>query len=289
MALDPEKINKPLRKLRKMLKRFPRRPSPDLIHDLRTRTRRIESAVRALGLDEKSNERKLLTALKPLRSNAGKVRDMDVLTSLAMNVEVGAEEDSVVQLIEHLGAERARHVDKLRRLVSRKGKQARRRLKRSLRFIGGAQDNRAASEWSAHGLAAARELSNELVQWPRLSAQNLHPYRLKVKELRYVLQLPDEERADFVKALGEVKDAIGEWHDWQELGRIAEEVLEQASGSNVLKSIGSTTAAKFKRAMRLANRVREQYLKVPRRESVGRKSSTALRQPAREAASRLAA
>ena len=55
----------------------------------------------------------------------------------------------------------------------------------------------------------------------RLNRNNLHPYRLKVKELRNVLQLSNRaDDIEFVEKLGQVKDAIGDWHDWEELVRI---------------------------------------------------------------------
>ena len=71
-------------------------------------------------------------------------------------------------------------------------------------------------------MAKAIKLSSQLKSPPRLSRSTLHPYRLKVKELRDVLQLSDRTAdKDFLKELGEVKDAIGEWHDWEELTSIA--------------------------------------------------------------------
>jgi CHAD domain-containing protein len=50
----------------------------------------------------------------------------------------------------------------------------------------------------------------------QLRKSNLYQYRLKVKELRNLLQLAeDADQQAFIDRLGEVKDAIGEWHDWE--------------------------------------------------------------------------
>jgi CHAD domain-containing protein len=50
---------------------------------------------------------------------------------------------------------------------------------------------------------------------------------LKIKELRYVLEMADGPRnQEFIDRLGEIKDAIGEWHDWEELIAITVEVLD---------------------------------------------------------------
>jgi hypothetical protein len=51
MALDADKVHRTIRKLRKLLADPEARPSADHVHDLRTRTRRLESAMEALGLD----------------------------------------------------------------------------------------------------------------------------------------------------------------------------------------------------------------------------------------------
>ncbi len=242
-----------------------------MVHDLRTRTRRIEAMLRALRLDTQRNEQKLLKGLKPIRRRAGAVRDMDVLTGLATKLQPDGEAECLVELLEHLGGQHDQLSRKLNSRVRQNGPPLRRRLKRTSRFVGKmldpakkpANQRDKASEWSAEAAALALELSGELAQWPRLDARNLHAYRLKVKELRYVLLLADHAGTGFVKILGEVKDAIGEWHDWQELGGIAEQVLNHGSGCGVLKLAHSTAKAKFDYALSLANRMRLEYLQEP--------------------------
>src|ERR1700680_1478992 len=86
MPLDPAKLQEPLRKLRKLMKHFPKRPSPERVHNLRTRTRRIEAMLEALTLTSRRNERPLLQELVPGRRKAGKVRDMDVFTGFSASL-----------------------------------------------------------------------------------------------------------------------------------------------------------------------------------------------------------
>jgi CHAD domain-containing protein len=131
MALDPKRVQKPVRKLRKFLKKVPKRPSIEDIYDLRTNSRRFETNVEALGLSSKRNERRVLRLLARLRRRAGKIRDMDVLTSYGLSVQVNGEQDRLVQLLEHLGANRSKHVKKLRAANARYGSELRRRLKRT--------------------------------------------------------------------------------------------------------------------------------------------------------------
>ena len=59
----------------------------------------------------------------------------------------------------------------------------------------------------------------------RLTQSNIHAFRLKVKELRYILQLYADADPGLVDALGEVQRRIGDWHDWQQLAEIAREIL----------------------------------------------------------------
>jgi CHAD domain-containing protein len=95
------------------------------------------------------------------------------------------------------------------------------------------QDKRAAEkkrarfrELADRAAALAFEVEGELRDWPALKRINLHPFRLKVKKLRYVLQMADDSDSRFVQALAEVKDDIGEWHDWQELSAVAKKVVQ---------------------------------------------------------------
>ena len=297
MALDTITLQKPLRKLRKTVRKLPRRPSPELVHDLRTRIRRIEAQFQALLLDSRQNERKLLKALKPIRSRAGKVRDMDVLTSYALTLRPDADEECLLELIEYLGAKRYRQAQKLHKVVGRDAPATASRLKRSAKYIAKVCDNSSqragnANVWPTDAMAVALSLAKELSRWPRLNAGNLHPFRLKVKQLRYILQLSDNSDSALVETLGEVKDAAGEWHDWEELAAIAAKVLDHDSGRDLLNVIRSTAAKKLHHALLIANRMRKDYLKRPsriQRKGLRRPLTVLLKTPVVEAASSLAA
>lgn len=68
------------------------------------------------------------------------------------------------------------------------------------------------------------QLASELKSPSQRNSQNLHAYRLKVKTLRYAPQLSDPvKEVELVNMLGNVKDAIGEWHDGEEPTTIASE------------------------------------------------------------------
>src|SRR5262245_35546882 len=131
MSFDIKRIHKSSRRVVKFLRRNSTRPSSDAIHNLRTSTRSLETTFNALGLDSKRNLKRLLRGLGSVRKRAGKVRDMDVLTANALAVKETGERDCLVQLLEYLGAERNRYVDKLRRVIETENPKLRRDLKRS--------------------------------------------------------------------------------------------------------------------------------------------------------------
>jgi CHAD domain-containing protein len=106
------------------------------------------------------------------------------------------------------------------------------------------------------------QLSSSLTTPVRLNRQNLHPYRLKVKDLRNVLQLSEQPGdQEFFDALGAVKDAIGEWHDWETLITIASRVLAHGASCKLIKQLGVTSNAQYDRALSITNHFRSRYLK----------------------------
>ena len=107
----------------------------------------------------------------------------------------------------------------------------------------------------------AMKLSEELASPHTLQKKNLHPYRLKVKELRDVLQMaekPEDEK--FIDALGKCKDAIGEWHDWEELVRIAGKVLKDEKTNKLLHALKTIVAKKYQAALAVTNKMRDHFI-----------------------------
>lgn len=294
MALDHAQLYKPEKKLRKLLKKISTEPTPEEVHELRTNIRRMEALLKALQLDSIGNEKKLLRAVNPVRRQAGKVRDMDVLTGFASSLHPGDDADCRVTLLEYLGAKRYRQARKLGKLVRSEKRPLRWRLKRSRRQIeqiaGDGNrpelDARATTEAAASSLRLASELRE-----PRaLNTSNLHEYRKKVKELRYVLKFAENTDNDLVDTLGEVKDAIGEWHDWLELEAAAAKVLNHGPGCGLVHEIRAIARDKFEHALSLTNRMRAQYFAVDGNRKRRRKQQgPRVSEPVLRATSRIAA
>lgn len=294
MALDPEKLEKPFIKLSKSFKKIPKNPTPEQVHDIRTRIRRVESALHALLLDRKNTGKQVLKAVTPVRKRAGKVRDMDVLTGFASTLPHEADNECLVRLLEHLGQERFRDARKLYRTATKREPLARKSLKRCSsmieRNLGQKKNRGSANTWPLDAAAAAMQISGELTAWPKLTTQNLHPFRLKVKELRNVLQLSGG-KDDLIEMLDEVKDTIGEWHDWTELSAIAADVLQHDQGCELQKELRSVVQKKLQKAMELANQLRAEYFNQKPKSRTRKRSAKepGVQRPVLESAAKLAA
>jgi CHAD domain-containing protein len=179
------------------------------------------------------------------------------------------ETDCQVVLLKHLGGERQKQAGKLHNLVGKKSS----KLKQQLRRVSGSLDKTLQNaEPHPASLAAAESLrlSSELENPKRLNRSNLHAYRLKLKQLRDVLELaPDRQK--FVDDLGDAKNAIGEWHDWEELIAIANEVLDHGQ-CKLMRKLKETADSKFAHAHRVTENLRRTYLKrsSPARKGPGR-------------------
>ncbi|HEV2134419.1 MAG TPA: CHAD domain-containing protein [Terracidiphilus sp.] len=293
MPLDPQRATKPLRKAHKALGHPARSLTPEGVHALRTQCYRIKSILRAFALDEERDGAQLLRAIEPVRKRAGKVRDADVLTGLAASLSEGSGSESLIQVMEDLGVRHERFADKLEKTLYAERREARRRLKTFMKWMKGeltAPNSEAADSWRRYAVARAIDLSSELDEWPALHAENLHPFRLKVKELRYVLQLSSDSDHRVIDALGEVKDAIGEWHDWSELEAVVVKVLEDKGRSPLSKQIAAVVRSKLKHALTLATRLRRNYFDAAQaRHNTRTMRRATIKAPVLEAAARMAA
>jgi hypothetical protein len=63
-----------------------------------------------------------------------------------------------------------------------------------------------------------------------------------------------------MKTLGEVKDAIGEWHDWEELIAIARRLLDYGPACKLIRNLHQTSDSKYQQALFITGRFRSKYL-----------------------------
>lgn len=274
MTLNQDSIRKVIQTLSQSLQDESSWSSPEEVHKLRTRSRRFEAAAKVAKLDRSKSGRRLLKQIARIRKKAGKVRDMDVHALSVAALTSQTQDECSIQLLEQISLRRHKAAQRLSRLTAKHHKQLHEELEQRLtRFQG---DN-TAQRIQPHTANIVQQLSTDLAKWPQLTTANLHDFRLKVKELRYILQLDPKSDPALLKILGDVKDAIGTWHDWSELLTIAAKVHAHSSKCPLLRAIRSTVAAKRHQALSKANELRKQHL--------SKNSSKQLRQtPSREVA-----
>ncbi|MGB8029272.1 MAG: CHAD domain-containing protein [Terracidiphilus sp.] len=266
-----ERARKAVRELSRTLKSLPKDPPPAEVHKLRTATRRVEAIVSVLAQVEGKESRRLLKSIEPIRKAAGGVREMDVMIGNARKLARHGPGDSLTRLVEQLHIARQQNAVELRHVLSRRRTAARENLKKysSLIRTAAAHAGRTAS---ANGLpahshggihSAAGNIVRELGEWPPLNAENIHAFRLKVKELRYILQLSADANSGLEEALGNVQRRVGDWHDWHQLHEIASEILTSGRDLALLERIGESSSRKFRQALSAANRLRGKYLSMP--------------------------
>ena len=89
---------------------------------------------------------------------------------------------------------------------------------------------------------------------------------------------------EFVSDLGVVKDAIGDWHDWEELVAIGKKVLQHRN-CKLIAQLKSTADERFNQALDLTEKMRKHYLCTQKQ--AGRRNNRA--KPAQEVWSATAA
>jgi CHAD domain-containing protein len=271
MADELERARKAVRELSKTLKSLPIDPPPEEVHRLRTTTRRVEAIVSVLAQVEGKESRRVLKSIEPIRKAAGGVREVDVMFVNARKLARYVAGDSLTRLLEHLQIARQQNAEVLRRVLGRRRNAARENLKQYSRYIRTAlapeKETASLNGLPAHSHegvhSAAIKVVRELGEWPPLSTENIHSFRLKVKELRYILQLSADADSSLLETLGDVQRLIGDWHDWQQLEEIARELLNTERDGALLTRIGETSRKRFNQALKAANTLRGKYLTMP--------------------------
>lgn len=269
MADELESVRKALRDLSKTVKSLPGDQTPRRVHKLRTATRRVEAIAAALPNGDGKKSRRLLKSIAAVRKAAGGVRDMDVLSANTHRLARYAPGESLARLLDHLKFARQQNAAELQSALEHRRKAILENLKEYSKLVKAAlgrqgPDANGQPVCSHEGLqSSAMSLVRELGAWPPFDASNIHAFRLKVKELRYTLQLDADSNPALIDALTGAQRRIGDWHDWQELLEIAREVLNTEQDAALLVRIEQTAKRRFDRALAAANDLRGKYLAAP--------------------------
>lgn len=253
MNLDLKKAAKPLRKLRKLLMEIGPEPTPEEVHQLRISTRKLEATLHAVPGEGGKVGRRALKSLRPVRKLAGRVRDMDVVMAKAAPLCKGPDCEALVRLLGELAHRRARSARRLHDLVGSRRREARKALKAALDEVERVAGSAPAD--TDRTPARPKILATRLGHWPKLHKNNLHAFRKGVKELGYMMQVLQGADEKQIASFTQVKDAVGEWHDWLALQHAAEEVFGKEDHP-ILREIRSQTREQLRVAMTAANSLR---------------------------------
>ena len=199
----------------------------DAVHRVRTGSRRLQAMLEAMlrenatfALDHPA--RPWLRQLKQIRRSAGPVRDLDVHRKLLENL-VGAaapgsdaETKQAEMLDEWLKGERKHLARGMQKQIRKRQHGLAHRQAAVLNAIGSVPLESVRTGRSADAVAL-EDFVRAADAMPMLDAENLHDFRKMTKKARYVAESAAEKGpySSVAKALKQVQDAIGEWHDWQ--------------------------------------------------------------------------
>ena len=110
-----------------------------------------------------------------------------------------------------------------------------------------------AEELAARFRAVRAEFSN-------FDEENLHEFRKRIKAVRYLAEIhagANRATAQIASQMKKVQSAIGEWHDWQELGREAHRG-HRAKSKPLAELLDTVTAESFETALSTVHAVSAQ-------------------------------
>jgi CHAD domain-containing protein len=250
----------------------------DAVHDTRTGTRRIEATLETMlresaqqDADHKDELTKAVRAwerlLKTVRRAAAPVRDLDVQRKLLKklvpvfeaktNIPADGPESGIAGQVDKLDdamkAEREHNAVPLRKNAAKWAA----KLDKQYEAVATAKRpplRRGKPDAARTALDAFARLADHMRQ---LDAGNLHDFRKGAKKARYMAEAGGEdERAAIVgKALKQLQDEIGDWHDWLMLAEEAHKYLD-ADGAKLTAEIESMRDTHFEMAMNMEQKMR---------------------------------
>jgi CHAD domain-containing protein len=251
MTLLEERMRGLNKDLSKAISKVTGKPAPKVVHRLRTTIRRIESLVSYSHPDLKKKLERSLERMADLRKRAGKVRDLDVQIGLLKTLGNGSTVRDRKILAAILEKKRERQVKRLESAINKI--QESKFFSRMERI---AVHSGVVKEGKDRPLAPLEEASAQLAvmggDFARhaLKPGRLHEARVTLKRIRYLAELAEESPAQkgFISELKLVQDAVGEWHDWQELTNTAEKRFADRVNCALLREVRALLSARHSSA-----------------------------------------
>lgn len=242
-STDPAAQSKLAKSARKRLERFvtlfPRAlvsDDPEIIHDLRVASRRLQQSLRLLPPHDKPGHRKLFKVLRRARRAFGPSRNLDVALQL---IQTKIEATTAVSLRHAWESVRLWLIEKRHGEIER----ARAELRRHdlIAFIERAQARIQSIEEAPESIEPIRARAREtLAEWHRVfdaaraepRGEPMHAFRISGKRLRYQAESLGEIGDPSVKKLAQglkaLQDDLGAWRDRSLLRRYVAEFIGRA-------------------------------------------------------------
>ncbi|HEV3039779.1 MAG TPA: CHAD domain-containing protein [Candidatus Angelobacter sp.] len=253
--------------------------SPKKVHRLRTTIRRIESFVDLSGSKLGHKHKEILEELTDLRKRAGRVRNFDVQVRLLGSIANGSTISDRRILVQIFKAKRERQS---RRLSSMLKKLDKAELVGRLEKLIGKTNLPGNSLGPIDPLERAKgQLLSLIAEVPGsedLKPRRLHELRISLKKIRYTIELAEASaaREHLLETLKSVQDAIGEWHDWENLVKIAEKQFGDRVNCPLLVEMRALFTSKYSAARSAAVSLRASFAPSPKKQP--RSTSSASRQ-----------
>jgi CHAD domain-containing protein len=232
---------------------------PKSVHRLRATIRRLESLISYANPQISKKEERTLEKITDLRKCAGKVRDLDVQTDLLETLGNGStakDRKTLANLMEKKRSQHARQLESaIKKLHDAKffG-----RLDQIAEQAGVPQDSkRRPLAPLEEAKAQLLELANDFGAGQTMKPNRLHDTRVDLKRIRYLAELAEEsaEQKDFMRELKSTQDAIGDWHDWQELTKRAEKRFSDRASCALLREARTVLSARHSDATSSLNKL----------------------------------
>jgi len=257
MSINPERCRLIFQKTERDLLKLSSGQAAEQVHSFRTTSRRLQTLLEDLIPQRSRNQKKLLKLLGQVRKRAGKVRDLDVQLAALRTLKIPQEPRRKTQLTQGLIELRAKHENKLRKLLTKDMiREIRKRLKRAARETKKDTQKETKKETQVEAgadplLVARQMLAQVSAPETRLTEQLLHRYRVVVKRARYAAEFAPKSTAatQFLGQLKKLQDAIGDWHDWLTLTHTASARLGDVSQSPLVAALHNVAGGKFRRAV----------------------------------------
>jgi CHAD domain-containing protein len=248
MALLEQQIKGLASDLSEVVSKLSEEATPKSVHRLRTTIRRIESLISYANPDLGKKLERSLENLDELRKRAGKVRDIDVQAELLDHLANGSTAKDRKTLVSLLERKRERQVKRLSSALARfADDKLFSRLERLAERVGAGPTgaNRPLAPLEEARLQLSR-LAADFSSHTSLKPNRLHEARIQLKKIRYLTELADDsdERKAFLDRLKAVQDAVGEWHDWEELANLAEKRFADRVNCALLREVRALFAAR---------------------------------------------